>query len=1035
MKTNIYKLAIALLVFFKCNVVCNAQIFGNNQFDVKPPQYNTDKEDTTHNERIISVNESFGGTLTTDIAQSAMAVKKDSAYYANIVKKNGWWIGIGERLTMEQASHLSCYYKLSKNNSVGNWTYIEAFDGTGEPTTNHSIVTYLVNQFDDYDQGANKEWKDKLSEICKWEFVGDATGEQVIQERGLDDKGNVVYIYSPVKVGDNEYTGSYVDSWGMPVFLRTDSLGNDAGYANVVHITRDERGYEVLLTYTDRFGFPQKNKDGAYGTRMEYDDDGNQISEASLNLVGDRMVDDWGNCGWKYEYENGLRLKAECRDAQWRPMIMPNKRVKGERVYGWTYKYDKWGRETERMAIDADGNPDTEKTYGYNKVVMQYDEYGNRTRLAYYDLDGNLAQSDGSVVAQIDAEFSPNGKHMISAEYKDADGKYVNYDNEYCKIFLEFNDDYSILMSRKDYVSNADSLEISYEYHNDGFGNESRIWYQDDKQRIDSVDSKGRETLCAYYDLNNSPKGEGSWYRRATMYIDLDGEEIQVESLIDDENNAYQRRYFFTDSIKHVRTYSKEYRGYEVESYVQELTPDLKKILRQWDITPYEEHARVGTWNNLYYTCDVDYTMYGKIRTMVGRNEFDEPSYLTPLWDGGEVYYYSSLNQNGNRIYFDEFGNEIPMYEMETFKKNLPKAYCIEVTDTAIAYPLNIRNGDIIISYGNWMTNEDLNTDLDYFYLETILQAKKSKQVTLLRHNIEEKTSEIVKVELPEGRTSDLGFYPHRICYTQREKQRLLDTSKAYGLVFNNETMPKDTTILMAVQIKGEFYQTFLYHLPFFEIKDAGLILCAERYSGSWYLTHNEASEWYSQDMLDTKGSTTTTILMTQNMTTSRVFNKSKLDNGGMIVTPIQVSMDVYEQLLSCYSNCSDAVQEVEDKGKEQGQEFLLLATVDGDEGLFMEKNLTGQYIVLELCNWDCTQSFDDFNTEYIKQQGHAKKLTLLPIEDNGVPRPDKILYIKSKDSLMGLGMQDFEVSSELKEMINQIYEEWKTEKHKPQKW
>ncbi|MCD8291718.1 MAG: hypothetical protein LUC91_09505, partial [Prevotella sp.] len=977
-----YKLVIAVLLAFQWNV-CNAQQISKN-VTARLNQMDTGKEKTSviggsgTKDTKKSVNKALTSSRQTQIAQSAMAVKKDSAYFAEIVKKNGWWVGVGKKLTKEEASHQSTYYKLTKKNIAGNWTYIESFNGYGNPVS--GLGTYLVNQFDDNDQGANKEWKEKLKTVCKWEFIGDATGKEVIQERGLDNDGNVIYIYSPMKVGDNEYTGSFTDSWGMPVFLRTDSLGNDAGYANVMHITLDDRGFEVLCTYTDRFGFPQKDSDGAYGTKREYDDDGHVTLVASLNIVGDRIIDDAGNCGWEVVYENGARLYQIAHDAEWKPILMPDTRKDGNGVYGWKYKYDEWGRMTEQMAIDADGNPDTEKTYGFNKIVYQYNDHGYIVHQAYYDKNGNLIRGDSLGIAEMEGEYSPKG-NLLSAIYKGADGKYVNnnYDGDmYCKRIFTCNEDESAYTSQMDYISNADSLELYFEYYRDKSGNELRKWYNLDLQRIDSVDSKGRNILVAYYDMNNRPATvtNGPWHKYITKYVDLEGKLIETDVKLDTDDNELESNTYFTDSIAHTVTVSLNSNGVCYQNHVVEYSADMSEIIKQWDITPYGELARVGYIDNLYYTCDANHTMYGEFSSLVGRNEFDEPSYLTPLWEGGTPYFFLSYNKNRETIYYDEYGKEIPKEKMGTFKRNLPKAYCIEVTDTAIAYPLNLRNGDIIISYGDWMTNEDLNSDLDYFYLETILQANKPKQVTLLRHNIEEKTSEIVKVKLPVGKTSDLGFYPHKICYTQKEKQRLLDTSKAYGLVFNNKTMPKDKYILMAVQIKGGYNETYFYHDPSYNIKDASLILCAAKYMGSWSLTRNDVWDWDLNDMLDLKGNTTTTLLLTKDMTSSEEFTKSHISNRGMNVIPIQVSKDVYEQLLSFYSNCSDEVQAVEEKGKEQ--EFLLRATVEGNEGYFPENGISGAYIVLEWCNWDCTQSFDDFNTKFIKKQQHAKKLTLL---------------------------------------------------------
>jgi hypothetical protein len=232
-KMNLY-LIITLIVLFGGHLNAVAQINNrprrpiNKQWEIL---HNNDEK----SKEMISDQKKGKNTYV----QKNAIITKDSVYYAKIVKKHGWWVGVGKKLTLKDASHLNYYFKLSKKNQAGNWTFIEAFNGYGHPTAYHDIVTYIVNQYDDEDLGANTEWKDKILTVCKWEIVSDASGKEVIQERALDSEGDVVYIFSPIKVGLNEYTGSYMDSWGMPIFMRTDSLGNDVGFANFVHITRD----------------------------------------------------------------------------------------------------------------------------------------------------------------------------------------------------------------------------------------------------------------------------------------------------------------------------------------------------------------------------------------------------------------------------------------------------------------------------------------------------------------------------------------------------------------------------------------------------------------------------------------------------------------------------------------------------------------------------------------------------------------------------------------------------------------------------
>ena len=840
-------------------------------------------------------------------------VAKDSAYYAAIVKKHGWWIGIGKKLTKKKASHLSCYYKLSKKNKAGNWTYIEAFDGYGNPTTYHNIGTYLANQYDDEDKGLNKDWREKLQSVCKWEIVADASGKEVVQERALDADGDVIYIYSPVKIGEREYTGSFTDSWGMPIFMRSDSLGNDAGYANFVHITQDERGFEVLCSFTDRFGYPQKNKDGAYLTRREYDDMGNQIKEASLNIVGDNMIDDYGNCGWENTYKNNHRISSIYYNADWEPMLFPNLRNEGYKVYGFRFEPDEFGRDTAMVIIDAMGNPDVDREYGIHKIVNRYNNHGQQIYQAYYDINGNLIAGNRLGIAQMVYDFTPKEGLIKSIEYKGKNGQYVVGGNGYCKKVFAY-DKKGVEISEIEYITNSDSELIkSFEYSRDSVGNTVRTWYQKNKQRIDSVDAKGRNILLAWYDLNGNPI-ENEGLHKDLMEFD-DDNNVETETWLDkdgdpyiDDDRGYYKDVTIRDNKNNTRAiYLYWYSDLLKTAYQQQFDPKTKTPTKQWDITSYGEHARVGWYDNLHYTCDVDYNMYGGIRTMVGRNEFDEPAYLTFLGTSGEVYHFSVPGKD-HRRYYDEFGVEIPDSTMEDFKSRLPRVFCIEVTDTSVAYPLGIRNGDIILSYGDWSMSQDLISDVDYFYLETILKAERSKNMTLLRHYPKTKSSEIITCALPLGRTSDLGFYPHKIYYTQKEKARLLRTSERHGVVLGQYLIQKDSTILLAVQTKGGFESTRLYHLPTYNVKDPGIVLYAkEKYNkgvDTWSML-DAIEKWKKQDMFRIKGAN---LYITQDLETTRHIDKKSRGFGGMTFIPIRVSNELYNTLLRCYQSLGDSI-------------------------------------------------------------------------------------------------------------------------------
>jgi len=883
---------------------------------------------------------------------------KDSAYYADVVKKHGWFVGVGKKMTLKEASHRSCYYKLSKKNKAGNWTLMEAFDGYGNPTTNHTIRTYLVNHTDEDDLSANKDWKEKLQDVCKWEFIADPSGKEVIQERAYNAEKEVVFLFNPVKVGDREYIGNYTDAWGMPIFLRTDTLGNDLGYANFVHITRNEDGYETLFSYVDRMGYSCKNKDGAYKTKKEYDAEGHQIMEASLNLIGENMTDDWGNCGWEHHFYKTYN-ESFYYSPEWTRMKMPkSSRSTGENVYGYRIFPDQYGRDTLVMFIDQNGKPDVNEK-GIHAIRTQYNEHGLWTYIGRYDINGNL-YADDSGIAQVYNTFNSNGD-LTEARYQDEKGNYVIGPLGWC-IEKDSFDAKGKLIHEVDYaLDSMNNLFKQYEYTRDDAGNITKKWYNKNKQRVDSFDTKGRNVLMAWYDLEGNPIENKGLHKAITIYDDENNIETEKwldkndeETLEGNDDRNYSKAVTVEDLNQHITTYYRYFYNLPYEIWQKQFDDTNSSTLAQWDLTPYGEHARVGWWNNLHYKCEVDYTMYGEIRTIVGKNEFDEPSYIAELRNNGNVYYYSNPKAKGGRQYFDEDGKEIPSDSMEIFKDSLPKAFCIEVTDTAFAYPLGLRNGDIILSFGDWTVSENLRENIDYFYLETILKANETKHITVLRHHPERNTSEILHLNLPQGRTSDLGFYPHKIYYTKKEKTRLLSACDNYNLKLSSNEIPQyDTTILMAVQTKGDFEGARLYHLPSYDIKDPGIVLYAsETWSNgkdTWSMKESIA-QWEKQKMFYIKGAE---LYITQDMDSTRHIIKWSKGFGGMKFIPIRVNQNLYDEALSRFQSID---LEEKDKAVEQ------TATLQIDP-----KQLVGKW------KWNGKKLVDDMPLSYTSILKFAK--------------------------------------------------------------
>ena len=215
-------------------------------------------------------------------------------------------------------------------------------------------------------------------------------------------------------------------------------------------------------------------------------------------------------------------------------------------------------------------------------------------------------------------------------------------------------------------------------------------------------------------------------------------------------------------------------------------------------------------------------------------NEFDEPAYLTTAY--GHAYHYVNRN-SGSWVYFDVHGNSMTVSEISDLYRKLPKAYCVEVTDKKKASQFGFQMGDVILSYGDWSVSRDMDGTLEQegyrrgggdnwkgYLLETVLKAHQPKVVTVLRHYPQENRSEVITLNVPAGRPSELGFYAHLICYTEQEHQRLLRCADEVSFVYGSPAIdgPKHTIVLMnAKKASVDKHRGYW----FYNVKDPAVLL------------------------------------------------------------------------------------------------------------------------------------------------------------------------------------------------------------------
>lgn len=308
----------------------------------------------------------------------------DYVLYRDVVRCYTWLVGVGDPISQSEANNLPYYYRLSMKNEQGHYHLVEAMHGR-HLTTEHPLSTYILDKSDNTEY--NTEWKERLKKVGKWAFYSDIAGENVVEERAFEAKeenASLIYSMLPVITDSNHVTISYLDAMGYPADMNEN---DDFTYGSVVRITYDSRGYDSVIDFLDGAGYRKTNTDGVDQQRYIYDDKGRVLLATSNNCIGDPVVDNWGNCGVKFTYNDADNsYKITYLDSNLSPMRMPSDRAGAEDTFVCCLiKKDKFGRKAESIMTDEFGNNDTTLS-GIHRIVYNYTNDG-QVSIEYFDLD------------------------------------------------------------------------------------------------------------------------------------------------------------------------------------------------------------------------------------------------------------------------------------------------------------------------------------------------------------------------------------------------------------------------------------------------------------------------------------------------------------------------------------------------------------------------------------------------------------------------------------------------------------------------
>ena len=119
------------------------------------------------------------------------------------------------------------------------------------------------------------------------------------------------------------------------------------------------------------------------------------ILNTSHNCVGDYCIDNWGNCGNKYEYaEDGQSYTITRVDADLQPMRMPETRADSEGTYiRCKVLLDEWGRTKEKIFLNEKDENDATLSQ-IHRIVYEYHNDGRIKSKTLFDINGKQLKSE-----------------------------------------------------------------------------------------------------------------------------------------------------------------------------------------------------------------------------------------------------------------------------------------------------------------------------------------------------------------------------------------------------------------------------------------------------------------------------------------------------------------------------------------------------------------------------------------------------------------------------------------------------------------
>lgn len=362
-------------------------------------------------------------------------IRKFEAYYTHFDRQNGWPIGIGEKLTIEQRSKTPYYYKLSKRGRMTeHYTDIDIISYNSKIPKMSIVQSLGADEGIMQDEDAKaRQFKDLISRVRQIHFVSGEDKNIIDREIALDEEGNILYIINYFHIPNStDLWGHFVDATGQTLEIRDNSV-------NRMRIALNGEGRIESILYYDNLGVCRSLSDDICGFAYKYPDVWS-ISRYALDEFG-RVLESRNNVRTT-EIKGDTTIVtygkvSSLQDTVIKKSYGPEGYYKICTVKDNAYLYlprEKEPAAVKRIKRDAQGNIIEEKVEGdipeSYPALVKYEYSGEKrylTKIEKFDGNGNPFISRNDSIYKKTWQYTESGELMREEHFSSTDKKRIYY--------------------------------------------------------------------------------------------------------------------------------------------------------------------------------------------------------------------------------------------------------------------------------------------------------------------------------------------------------------------------------------------------------------------------------------------------------------------------------------------------------------------------------------------------------------------------------------------------------------------------------